>query len=353
VTRDVDLFGNEHLVLDAELVDEHQGADVAVVGHDLSPAEQLVQSWLLRCRTDNTRQAYRRDLAGWLRFLEGRGIELLDAEGDDVELYQREIESTPLPATGKPPAPATVRRRLEAVSSLYAWAVKRNVLPRNPVAYVDRPHVDPDHSDTRGLTQDEARRFVATAFGLVSRASGQDVRRVAARDSVMVATLLTTGLRVSEICSLEVGDLGYDRGFRVVKVTRKGGKRASVVLGAAAELIDRRLAEHGTRSGPLFTTRSGGPVDRAWVFRAVRRVTIAAAIPDPKSVTPHGLRHTFATLALDRGATLDDLQDALGHAAPRTTRRYDRNRNRVDRSPVHDIGRALLKGNDDRTGRLF
>lgn len=345
--------GELEAVLVGELVDEHQAhGDVAVVDKFVI-ADELLDEWLTRSKTRSahTGEAYARDIGYWLDFLDDQVETWLDARGRHIADYQQWLQATPLRSTGKPPAPTTVARRLAVVSALYRWAIRREVLHRNPVDFVDRPEIDPDHSDTSGLTEDEARRLIRAAFGMVASASGADVRRVADRDSVMVAVLLVTGLRCSEICGAQVDGLGYDSGYRVLSVTRKGGKRGKVPLGAAAELVDRRLS--GVTSGPLFTTRSGQPVTRQWVFRAVRRVAVAAAIPDPGRVTPHALRHTFATLALDRQTPLNVLQASLGHADPRTTMRYDRNRNRLDQSPTHVLGPALLKGNDDKTERLF
>lgn len=321
------------------------------VGPDL--VDRLRDAWLLRCRTDHTREAYARDFDHWCDFLAELGVEVLEAAGVHVDAWQRVLERTPLPRTGKPPAPATVARRLATVSAFYRLAVRREVLTRNPVEYVDRPELDPDHSETSGLTEDEARRVIAEAFGLVTRASGRDVRRAADRDSVIVAVMLTTGLRVSELCGIQVEDLGYDRGHRVVRVTRKGGKRQALPLGPAAKLVDQRVKMLNLTAGPLFATRSGRNVRREWVRYALQRIAEAAAIPDPSRVTPHSLRHTYATLALDRGATLDRLQDALGHADPRTTRRYDRNRHRIDESPTHVIGALLLSDEPQQRERLF
>lgn len=346
------------LVLDGELVEDWDTrgpvldgqlvVDSATSGRE-AIAGYLVDGWLARCKTDNTREAYRRDIGFYLDYVADRIETWLDARGEDIVDYKAWLDATTV--RGRPLATATIARRLSVVSTLYRWAIRREVLLRNPVDYIDRPELDPDHSDTSALTEDEARRVIAAAFRLVGTAGGADVRRVADRDSVMVAVLLVTGLRCAEICGARIERLGYDRGQRILGVTRKGRKAGRIPLGAAAELVDRHL---GVRTeGPLFVTRSGKPVTRQWLFRAVRRVAAAAAVPQPERITPHSLRHTFATLSLDRGSTLDDLQIALGHADPRTTRRYDRNRARLDRSPVHLLGPALLRGNDDRTDRLF
>jgi len=82
-------------------------------------------------------------------------------------------------------------------------------------------------------------------------------------------------------------------------------------------------------------------VDRVLLFRLVRRLAQRAGLPQPDAVTPHALRHTFATIATERGADLDDLQDAMGHADPRTTRRYQRAARRLERDPAHLVAAAL------------
>lgn len=321
---------------------------------DTDRVREVYAEWIGRAAANSphTLDAYQRDFRAYAAWLDDYDpdLGLLQVRGVHMAAYKLHLLRTPVRG-GVLPKPATVARRLAVVASFYELARRRELVPRNPVDYVDRPDVDPDFSDTRSLTFDEARRLVATAFGLVGRISRPDSKRVADRDSVMVAVLLVTGVRVSELCALRVEDLGYKGGQRVVTVTRKGGRRETVVLGAAAALVDRRVANR--TAGPIFRTRSGRPVDRTWVARAIQRVALEAAIPDPGSVTPHVMRHTFATLALDRGCSLDVLQTALGHRDPRTTRRYAQERDRISLSPVHDMSRAMLADRPDQEERLF
>lgn len=346
-------FDDEGLVLEAELVDEGQAAELVEVGP--VDGEQLVDEWLTTHEDKpNTWAAYAADIGAWLRFLADElDVDVMAAHGRDVEAYQRWLRRTPLPRTGKLPKPATVRRRVETVSSFYRWCVKREHLTRNPVDYINRVKVDPDHSATSGLTEDEARRVIAEAFDRVGHRPGPDSRRVAERDALMVVLMVVTGMRTTEVRSLDVDSLGYDRGYRVAEVMGKGEKVRKVALGLTAEMIDRYVHARGLTTGPLFRTRSGARVPRSWVFEALRRVAVAAAVPQPERITPHGLRHTYVTTALDAGVPLGDVQDAVGHADPRTTKRYDRNRNRLHNSPTHVVGPALLQGKSDKTGRLF
>jgi integrase len=94
--------------------------------------------------------------------------------------------------------------------------------------------------------------------------------------------------------------------------------------------------------GPLFVSASGARLDRHGVFRLVRRLARAAGIPQWERLSPHSLRHAFATAAREEGVPLEDVQDAMGHADPRTTRRYDRDRHNLDRDPAYAVwaGRA-------------
>jgi len=96
-------------------------------------------------------------------------------------------------------------------------------------------------------------------------------------------------------------------------------------------------------TGPLLATASGGRLDRHAVFRLVRRVAADAGIPAADRLSPHSLRHAFATTARAEGVALEDVQDAMGHADPRTTRRYDRDRHNLDRDPAYAIWAARAR----------
>lgn len=100
----------------------------------------------------------------------------------------------------------------------------------------------------------------------------------------------------------------------------------------------------GRSNGPLFTTTTGRRLDRTSAYRIVRRLARRAEIPAAASISPHSLRHSFATAALDAGVALRDVQDALGHADPRTTRRYDRTRHSLDRHATYAVASYLTEG---------
>jgi integrase len=159
----------------------------------------------------------------------------------------------------------------------------------------------------------------------------------------LACLLLLNGLRVSEATRADVGDLDVERGHRILRVTRKGGRVTLVVLAPrTAAAIDAHLA--GRAEGPIFEGeyRGRGAVGRLTSSGAaymVRRMAKRAGLT--KRLSPHSLRHGFVTLSLEAGATLTDVQDAAGHADPRTTRRYDRARHRLDAAPTYALAAAL------------
>lgn len=342
-------------VVDAELVDEdvHGGELVGYAGGPPTAA-QVYEEWIKKyeAKSLNTSAAYERNFAEWCDWLSDQGLnDILGVHTRHVERWREHLERTDNPNTGRPLAPASIAQRIAAVSSYYQMARRLEAVQRNPAEDAERPDVDPESSDERELTEDETRRLISTAFGLVPLKQTQDVRRVAERDAEIVAFLVCTGVRVSECRNARVEDLGYKRGNRVLTLMRKGRKQGVVVLGACTEMVDRRVA--GRERGPIWSTRSGKPVSRAWIYFAIQRIARAAAIPDPHTVGPHALRAAFAMLSLDYGASLYDVQIAMGHADPRTTARYDRRRHRVDDSPVHLTSRQLLDKNPEQKERLF
>lgn len=343
---------DDALVHHAELVDETEL--LTYDGENRPGPAQVYAEWMrkYRAKSKNTANAYERNFAEFCEWLEDfEEIDIFDVRTRHMERWKEHLERTPNPHTDKPLAPASIAQRMAAVSSYYLMARKMEAILRNPVEDADRPTVDADSSNERELTEEESRRLIATAFGLVPLKRTQDVRRVAERDAEIAAVMGCTGMRVTEVCNARVEDLGYKRGKRVLKTMRKGRKQGVVALGECTEMVDRRVA--GRTEGWIWTTRSGRQVTRAWVYLAIQRIAVAAGIPDPHTVGPHTLRAAFAMISLDDGASLYDVMIALGHSDPRTTVRYDRRRTRIDDSPVHTTSKRLLSKNPDQKERLF
>lgn len=290
----------------------------------------LAGAWLASLTSENTQRAYRRDLLALFEFLDFGGVDALSAERKHIDLWGRAI-------TG---ASTTRARRLSAAASFYAYAVSEARLAISPVANVKRPKVDADFSATRGLSKTEALAFLEAA------------RMDGPRSYALASLLLFTGIRTSEARMASVSDLQHDSGHRVLVVERKGGKRAKIALPPqVVEALAGYLGEstaHGTAvksasapvtDTPLLTTATGARWAASEAFRTVARIARLAGIEG--KVSPHSIRHTHATLALKSGVALHDLQDSMGHADPRTTRRYDRARGRLERSSAYTVANAL------------
>lgn len=298
-------------------------------------AEELAAAFLLSKRTPSTREAYRRDLTDFQAFLTalGPGMTVLAVTRTVVEAYAEHLARLGA-------RPSTIARRLACLSGLYRRAVYEELMPVNPVDGVERPPVDSDR-DLSGLDRRQTMQLLATAR-----------ERLSIRDSALVHLLVFVGLRVSEAISIDWAALGAARGHHTIAVRRKGGKEKTLVLPPvghdALELLreQRRLKLAGHDPvGPVFETSGGRRMDRQHAYKVVHRAARLAQLE--AEVWPHLLRHGFITHALDAGASLRDVQDAAGHADPRTTRRYDRNRGNLDRSPGYDVARWLALQNMD------
>jgi integrase/recombinase XerD len=133
----------------------------------------------------------------------------------------------------------------------------------------------------------------------------------------------------------------------VLCIVRKGGKAATEPLaGATVRALDAYIAER--TSGPVFLDRTGtSRLAYITAYKLIQRLAKRAGIAAASSITPHSLRYTFVTEALAAGVPLQDVQDAAGHADPRTTRRYDRSRHNLDRHPTYVLAAHLRRQDDE------
>jgi integrase/recombinase XerD len=315
--------------------------DPAVVAHR-EQLEAFTDGWLANRRLSaHTRDAYRRDVFNFLDWCRGRDLDPMTATFVHVNAYARELESTSDSRTGRAFTPATVARKLSGLSSWYGFLVKVNAIGANPVGGADRPRVSRDHSATVGLSVGEVDALLTAAEA--------DTVPARLRNLAVVSVLADLGLRVGEVVGLNIEDLGYERGHRTVRFLGKGGvRRQRALTPASTAAVETYLLHRAATAevaidelrGPLFVTSSGARLDRHAVFRLIRRLAEAAQIPSFAKLSPHSLRHAFATAARDEGIALEDVQDAMGHADPRTTRRYDRDRHNLDRDPSYAIWSA-------------
>jgi len=189
--------------------------ELPVVG-GLGEREQvLVSAWLTGLRSARTRRAYAGDVVAWLGWLAGRETGALAAGRVHVDLWA----ATQLDDGA---AESSVRRRLSALSSFYRYCGAHELIGRVPTEGVARPVVDPDYTATVGLDRDQAPALVAVADA--------DTGAQALRTAAAVRLLLHNALRVDEACAADIADLGEDSGHRVLRVVRKGARKAKIPL---------------------------------------------------------------------------------------------------------------------------
>jgi integrase/recombinase XerD len=255
-----------------------------------------------------TAEAYASDLQKLLRFLEREGVVAVE------QVCSAHVSGF---MVGLGMAGLGVRsqaRTLSAVRMLFRFLVRERHLATNPSTDVERPH------PLRKLPEFLSTREVDCLLS-VSQASGPR----GGRDAAMLETMYATGLRVSEVCGLCVDDVDLTRGFLVAR--GKGRKERVVPLGGRArEMLEaylqdqRQLLLAGRTSNAMFPHPSGKPLTRQGIWKIVKRCALGAGIT--KRLSPHKLRHSFATHLLENGADLRAVQAMLGHADLSTTEIY-------------------------------
>lgn len=269
----------------------------------------LVVEWLESQRSEGTRTSYEGAIRQWLDWLP---VDVLAAKRSHGDRWRNHL-------TADGGASRTVARKLATVSSLYDWLESEGHIDRSPMTRVKRPKVDRRQGSTLALSQEDAARLLKAA-----EAAG-------VRTHVAVYLMLTTAIRAQELLSTDVSKaVVAGNGALTLRVTRKGGESDLIALpdacaDAVRELIGKR------RRGPIITVTEGG--QRPWSYwqlhRAVKAAGKAAGLGE--DITPHVLRTTWVTLALEKGVSLADAQDVMGHSSAETTRGYDRNRDGLKR----------------------
>lgn len=252
----------------------------------------------------NTIEAYRRDATAFLAFLREKGIISW------TEVSQQALIDFLDSLHKAQYATASISRALMAIKVLFRFFKREGVIKSNPTIYLENPklwqlipHV---------LTADEIERLLSQPD---SETSG------GAQDKAILEVLYACGLRVSELCGMKM----YDVDDTFVRVRGKGGKERVVPIGKKAiAAIDHALSFRdlmdSDRDTYLFVSRSGRPIERGAVWTMVKRYAKKAGIT--KLISPHTLRHSFATHLLDNGADLRVIQEMLGHSSISSTDRY-------------------------------
>jgi integrase/recombinase XerD len=264
------------------------------------------------------------DLRCFLAWCAERGLKPLAASRVRLELYIRWMQEV------RRFEPSPVSRRFSVTAGFYRTAVIDGVLEHSPAEHVRRPTVPPE-SPTLGFTHLQFEALLAAARESPKR-----------HDFALVAMLGLLGLRIFEASGANIADLSEEHGHRVLRVCGKGGKVVLVPLPPAVGRAIERAAD-GRSAGPILLNSRGARMDRHAATRRLRRLAAAAGVRIDRT-HPHMLRHTFVTTMLDAGVDLRDVQIAARHADPRTTMRYDRARNNLDRHPSYILAAYMASG---------
>jgi integrase/recombinase XerD len=261
----------------------------------------------------NTLEAYAHDLKVFSDFLGKLKIEdLLQADGEQIEQFIVFLRKSGM-------KDVSINRRLVALRNLYRFMVAEERLRVNPMAKIEFSRVAekklPSPLNAHEITNLLRAPDRSTPYGV--------------RDLAILELLYATGLRVSELMSLMVTDLNLDMGFLTV-TAGKGNKQRVVPIGKPAwqaiesylQIARPTLAQRRkkTDTGFVFLNRNGGPLSRISAWKLIKRYAIEAGID--KNISPHSMRHSFATHLLEGGANLRDVQLLLGHADISTTEIY-------------------------------
>lgn len=291
---------------------------------DADPSDAMrsaVDAWLRHLELErnlaaHTRRAYAGDLDDLLAYAADAGV------GEWREVDHRLLRAWLADLHRRGAERTTMARRATAARVFFAWATDAGRVPVNPAGALQAPKA------SRTLPPTLERGVVAALFDhLDARVAASDSpteRALALRDAAMIEVLYSAGLRVAELCSLQLGGVDRDRGL--LRVLGKGDKERSTPLGGPAlRALDawlevRAQVAASASEGFVFVGARGGRIDP----RVVRRVVHAAldAVPDAPALGPHGLRHAMATHLLEGGADLRSVQEILGHASLATTQIY-------------------------------
>lgn len=258
--------------------------------------------------SDNTLSSYRRDLEGFARWLREHDGSLVDSTREHVQRYLADRTSAKYTARSN-------ARLLSSLRQFYRVQQRDGSLNSDPTLLVDAPKLP--RSLPKALPESEIERLIGapdvqTSLGL--------------RDRAMIELMYATGLRVSELIDIRAGQVNLRQGL--VRVVGKGGKERLVPLGeVASDWLERYVRDarplllKGSPADALFVTQRRSGMTRQMFWLVIRKYALLAGIA-PEKISPHVLRHSFATHLLNHGADLRAVQMMLGHSSLTTTQIY-------------------------------
>jgi len=300
----------------------------------------------------HTCRVYRRDLEAFEDFLKNSGMQLSPGGDVKIEKVDRIAIRKYLSFLHRKNKKSSIARKISTLRSFFKYLVREQVIPSNPAKTVSTPKVEKTLPTT--LTVDEAFRLMESPHSRSGKSSSGSEER-SLRDRAILELLYSSGLRVSELVGLNSNQIDLDLG--IVKVMGKGRKERIVPVGVKAiDALKAYFEERGSLKGlrlgrkaslrvrglsepasgpegptargvagpdgeePIFINSSGGRLTARSVGRLIKKYTRDSSIF--RKVSPHSLRHTFATHLLDAGADIREIQEMLGHSSLSTTQRY-------------------------------
>lgn len=287
----------------------------------MDPLTFAVNAFLARYR-GATLRAYREDLEvflGWCRDVDLHPLQVLRPH---LELYIRWMEQHCSEHTGQPWSSATIARRYGTVRVFFKYATIDELILKDPAVAVTPPKVRDKEQKRTHLT--------ALEFGRLQAAAEE----AGPRELALVHLLFTNALRISEACQLNIEDITVDRGYDTIHFVGKGGQPDTAPLCVPAMRAVRAAIGDRT-SGPILVNHADRRMNRASATRMLRRVAASAKVTT--DISPHSLRRSAATILLDIGTPLREVQMLLRHASPNTTIVYHLAEGNADRHASHRL----------------
>jgi integrase/recombinase XerC len=267
----------------------------------------------------HTCRCYQRDLEGFEDFLKNSGMVLTSSAEVEWGKMDRIAIRKYLSFLHRKNKKSSIARKISTLRSFFRYLNKEQMIASNPAKSVSTPKVEKTLPTT--LTVDEAFRLMESPKSLSEKFPPAGRKDNKLRDRAILELLYSSGLRVSELVGLSLKQIDLDLG--IVRVMGKGRKERIVPVGGkATESLNAYLNERGMvkDEDPLFVNFLGGRLTARSIGRLIKKYTRQSGIF--RKVSPHSLRHTFATHLLDAGADIREIQEMLGHSSLSTTQRY-------------------------------
>ena len=271
--------------------------------------DYLRYSQVERGLSNNTITAYRQDLTSFISFLQQENFTSWPTQALDIDAFLAEQRD-------QNKATSSISRLITSLRKFYQWLVRQNIQKLNPMLEIDSPKKR--HTLPVALTINEVNKLLQQP----------DIKKkLGLRDRALLETLYATGIRVSELINLKFTDLHEE--LKLVKIFGKGSKERLIPISAVAlswidsykeKVRDPLILKIGRNNDFIFLNSRGGSLTRQAVWQIIKHYCKLAGIQ--KNVTPHTLRHTFATHLLENGADLRVVQEILGHSDISTTQIY-------------------------------